>query len=370
MSVVRQDVNQLTNPMSLPAIHVNPETGLFQRRRRREIVQFVAVLLVPLIMAGRFASSSKSTLERPLEFDQTRLTKLEQQAPEVIVVGNSMVFCRLNPDLLASMMAPVRLETLAAGGAQALQWHLWLKNYVCVMNPSPKVVFIFYRDYDFNKLGYRTNDKYLELIRHSMQEGDEAYLRQARGEPAILGTPSWMREIFRPHPKNQLTHQRLNDTALAVAGVVGPQDRSQLKDAVNDVFDLKNLRTTDVIDSTEEDDDGATNRVFSIDPQINFLKQSSALAKQKGIRLIFYRVRRRPDANNQRPQPRLLREYTADFKAWAESEGHALMDENGDERITLELFQDGDHLKPKAYAAYTRLFLERIRHLLPAPSCE
>lgn len=156
-----------------------------------------------------------------------------------------MIFGRLNLDLLATMMAPVKLGTLMEGGAQALQWHLWLNNFVCAMNPPPRVVFIFYRDYDFNKLGYRTNDKYLELIRHSMREGDEAALRLARGAPATPGTPAWMREIFRPHPKNLLLHQKCNHTALTLAARLGPQDREQLRDGINHVFDLKHLRATE-----------------------------------------------------------------------------------------------------------------------------
>ena len=92
-----------------------------------------------------------------------------------------------------------------------------------------------------------------------------------------------------------------------------------------------------------------------------------ALADAAGAKLVFYRVKRRPNADNVTPQDEALATYTREFKAWAKQQGHEHVDENDDPAITLAMFRDGDHLLPSAYDAYTDLFRERMRSLLPTP---
>ena len=70
---------------------------------------------------------------------------------------------------------------------------------------------------------------------------------------------------------------------------------------------------------------------------------------------------------NVRTVPPHLTAYTAAFKAWAEARGHYHLNETDDPGITLEMYQDGDHLKSSFSRAYTDSFISRVKHLLPAP---
>ena len=91
------------------------------------------------------------------------------------------------------------------------------------------------------------------------------------------------------------------------------------------------------------------------------------VAREHGIKLVFYRVRRRPDDTNTVHQTLALADYTRDFRKWADARGHVWVDETEDENITLSMFRDGDHLFKESYNRYTEMFVERIRHLLPTP---
>ena len=106
-------------------------------------------------------------------------------------------------------------------------------------------------------------------------------------------------------------------------------------------------------------------KLFTTDASKNLLERFNTFAKERQIKLIFYRVKRRPNEQNEVIQDEELRTYTAAFRAWAESQGHVLIDETEDPRLTLSMYHDGDHLGKPAMAAYTRIFLELVKPWLP-----
>jgi hypothetical protein len=90
-----------------------------------------------------------------------------------------------------------------------------------------------------------------------------------------------------------------------------------------------------------------------------------SLANALQIKLVFYHVKRRPQEDGTRLVFPPLAAYTAAFKAWVEAHGHYHINETDDANITLEMYNDGDHLHPQFYHAYTDMFAARVRQQIP-----
>jgi hypothetical protein len=63
---------------------------------------------------------------------------------------------------------------------------------------------------------------------------------------------------------------------------------------------------------------------------------------------------------NDRPpdqSPALVR-YVADLEAWLESQGALFHDDTGDPEMTLDLYEDGDHVGDRR--RYTEIFRKRL----------
>ena len=340
----------------------------FRTRSRRDFLQLMGVCALPLAAISCFTVERKDESEKPLEFDRERMDRLQNDPSEVVLIGNSMVYCRLNTHSLPDLLAPLSVEMVTEGGTRSLQWFLWFKNYVAQVKPTPKVVIIFYRDYDFGRVDFRVAGTYLDTIRRSMRKGDEKYLWIARGQSQIRGPAGWLEETFGEHPQNTKKRKRVEDAAMDVAALTGSLPEPEVRQYVKGVFGIDKLRA-DVQDAGASENDNLKGIAcqFTADDDKNYLSHFDQVAREHGIKLVFYRVRRRPDDTNTVHQTAALADYTRDFRKWVEVRGHAWVDETDDARISLPMFRDGDHLFKESYDHYTEMFVERIRQLLPTP---
>jgi len=73
--------------------------------------------------------------------------------------------------------------------------------------------------------------------------------------------------------------------------------------------------------------------------------------------------------NGQPPvQSPALKKYVHDLREYVQAHGGILHDDTGDPAITLDMYEDGDHIARSARPVYTRVFYERLRVLFrPAP---
>lgn len=340
----------------------------FRPRSRREFLQLMGVCAMPLGAISCFTVDRMDELERPLEFDTERMVRLQNDPSEVVLIGNSMIYCRLNTHYLPELLAPLNVEMATEGGTRSLQWFLWFKNYVAEVKPAPKVVFIFYRDYDFARVDFRVAGTYLQTIRKSMRKGDEKYLWIARGQSQIRGAVGWLADTFNDHPQNTKKRKRVDDAAMDVAALAGDLPEPEVRKYVTGAFGMDKLRS-DIQDAgvSENDNLKGIASQFTADADKNYLSHFDQVASEHGIKLVFYRVRRRPDDANDVRQTAALATYTRDFRNWITARGHVWVDETDDQKITPSMFRDGDHLLRESYNQYTEMFVERIRHLLPTP---
>lgn len=339
----------------------------FLPRSRAEWWQLLAlatvVLTAPLVLPRNPPGESLT----PIVFDQVRYDKAARRRPGVVMIGNSMLNTRVDKKLLDQLAAPNSVAYVAEGGTRSMVWYLKLKNFAAPLEPPPRVVFIFYRDYDFTAPWLHLEGERLDTALTFMKPGDEELLAFARKLGGIA--PRTAFDAYLPEQASLEIRDRINDLAIDTGAVGwGRTGDTAIQEQLNQLFDFQNLRA-DVFDAGAAANDivPTDTKLFTVDPSKNLLERFNATAREHGMRLVFYRVKRRPNARNEVEQDAELRAYTAAFRTWAESQGHLLIDETEDPRLLLSMYHDGDHLGKAAMAEYTRMFLERVKFCLPVP---
>jgi len=82
------------------------------------------------------------------------------------------------------------------------------------------------------------------------------------------------------------------------------------------------------------------------------------LAQKNGLTVCFVRVQRRPVEDRPPEQSPDLVRYVEDLKAWLEDHGALFHDDTGDPEMTLDLYEDGDHIGNRR--RYTEIFRKRL----------
>ncbi len=338
----------------------------FEKRSRREALYLLGVCGAPLLAASPFAFFKSNY--SPLTFADANLSNIRRRQPEVVIVGNSMVFGRMDTDYLEGLLKPRIMMSFTDGGSRSLHWFLILKNYLAAYSPAPKLVVIVYRDYDFGIPNLQLDGQYLEKLRHVMRPDDEERLKQALNHENKNVLKTWLNNHFTATHENAHLNQKLGDLLYDVVGKLGPVSDDALQLYTKQIFDLDQIRA-DIPEESEQSnkDDDSDDIKFTADSQQNLLQDFVSIADSKDIKLVFYRVKRRPSAKGDKAQRPAILSYTSDFKAWAESAGHYHIDESDDARITLAMFNDGDHLHKAHFRAYTDLFAARLSPYLPEP---
>jgi hypothetical protein len=145
--------------------------------------------------------------------------------------------------------------------------------------------------------------------------------------------------------------------------VAGPAGQARLLEYANQRFGLDHLRVMEAADMAA---DAGTD--FAATVQQSVLPLMLREARRAGVKLCLVRVQRRP-VNGQPPaQSPALRKYVRDLRDYVQAHGGILHDDTGDPAITLDMYEDGDHIARNARPVYTQLFYERLRVLFrPAP---
>jgi len=145
--------------------------------------------------------------------------------------------------------------------------------------------------------------------------------------------------------------------------IAGPAGQPRLLEYANQRFGLDHLRVMEAADMAA---DAGTDFAGSV--QHSVLPMMLREAQRGGFKLCLVRVQRRP-VNGQPPvQSPALKKYVHDLREYVQAHGGILHDDTGDPAITLDMYEDGDHIARSARPVYTRVFYERLRVLFrPAP---
>ena len=340
----------------------------------RGYLQLACVLLVALSapLALRYATEqenpdSKRHQQADLAAERERLSAF---APEVLFVGNSMLYTRIDRKEFRRQSGKRNLFVTNAATASAC-WYLYLKNIIAPSGAKPETVFVFFRDEMLSWPEYRTGSFYTDYL-DSLQLPDEPvlgevlYASQRSRRGLTFDIASGVQAIYGIDEQPDYFQRKLRNIALDLTPLgAGKRER---RAHMSDLFSLENLRH----DLGGDDAALATKRETfdsptQFDPSINasFLPHMIDVADEAGFRLCFYRVKIREDVDGTRAKKPSFPGYMRDLRTYIESSGALLIDESSDP-IPAEWYADGDHIAREHRTEYTRMFWDKVKGELSA----
>ena len=328
---------------------------------------FLAVLTVPLLIrvanvkhgVRTPASTYLPALESPRErepFDPTPVNDLARINPGYVVIGDSMAG-RIDGRRLGELTGR-RVAPLLQAGSGSACWYLVLKNWVIASGTKPRVVFIFFRDTNLTDVLFRLNSWLLDPV--AREREDELNV--------VVAT-----RISAPAKRLELAVERVYQGDLArkwvepallewPARVLIPsrRHRTEFLYDMNTRFDLDHQRKSELADVPVSDEEGADFPRFVNRSVLPLMLRD---ARAAGLTICFVRVQRRPVGGKPPAQSVAMRRYVRDLQSYIESNGALFHDDNGDPAMTLEMYEDGDHIAREWRAHYTEVFFSRLQPL-------
>ena len=326
------------------------------------IVALFPLLLRPL--TERQDAGSKRT-------QQTELTKeqevLREANPEVLFVGNSMVFTRIDRREFSNLSGRDNHFLTNAGSASAC-WYLYLKNIIGPSGIKPEMVFIFFRDQMLTWPEFRT-ESYFAAYVESLQLPEEPVVSR------VLNASKTERQGARYHFTKGVNAlygingqpERFQSTIRDLAMDVTPlgSGKRPRRMYMNGVFHLENLRRDlgagDIVGRRADE----APIYFSASPEVSFLPHMLDVVEELGLKVCFYRVKKRMDVNGTRPDSPYVEAYLGELQKYLKERGALYIDETGDE-ISEAWYGDGDHIARDKRTVYTQFFWEKVKEVLPA----
>jgi hypothetical protein len=294
-------------------------------------------------------------------FDRDPIQQLEEIDPGIVVIGDSMAGTRIDHGRLAELSG-MRVAPLLQAGSGPAWWYLAIKNWVIPSGTRPRVIFIFFRDTNLTDILFRMDEGFRwNVDRVAVEREDElnSLIASRRGALwARAGTS--VEELYGADGARLWVEPALSNWVGRVM-IPSRRQRTAFVAAMNGRFDFMHVRPMQAADfeatvDREADFPGLVDR--------SVLPLMLRDARRAGLRLCFVRVQRRPEGNQPPPQSPALRRYIDQLRQYIEAQGGLWRDDTGDPAITLDMYEDGDHLAERSRTRYTEIFHDRIRPFL------
>lgn len=302
-------------------------------------------------------------------FNERPLRTLEKARAEGVLLGDSMLETRIDPQVLRTASGG-RWEVLAQPGSSSAVWFLMMKNLVAVQSPPPRTVIVFFRDRQLTLPAHRTEGGYRKTIESYMREREPVFdeilqtsarKKQSRAERVTLAMypVQWRREAWR---------DKVQSWALDL--VASSREYNQIRDDTRAIFELRHLRQDSGLDFEREEGGqrglDPAEHDFAAAVGRSFLPHLLALARERQMHLVFFRVKRKPEASAESATERSTTPaYMQALRVYVETAGAQLVDETCDADVTRDFYGADDHVAPAMMKSYTELFWRKVGPQLP-----
>jgi len=332
------------------------------------------MLLVPLgirfVNAGRaggplppsYLPAFEGPRVRQAAFAAHRLPELQRLAPAYVVIGDSMAGTRIDERRLAELTGRPVAPLLHPGSGPAF-WYLALKNWVIASGIEPRVVFIFFRDTNLTDVMFRLDEQFrwsLDLVAGDREDALNAVLA-ARTDRLLYQLHAVIEDTYQPDRARAWMEPALTNWP-ARQMIPSRRRRDEFFAGLNARFSFDHLRPMEAADIQILEDSQADFDRYANESALPLMLQD---ARRAGLALCFVRVQRRPVGGKPPRQSPALARYVEDLRRYLTAHGALFLDDTGDPRLTLDMYEDGDHIRKGARRLYTEIFHERLRHLFP-----
>lgn len=293
-------------------------------------------------------------------FDASRIPELVRLNPGYVVIGDSMAGTRIDEARLGELAGRPVAPLLQPGSGSAF-WYLALRNWVIASGIRPRVVFIFFRDTNLTNVLFRLDEQFRWSV--DMVAGDREPELDAVLAARIQGPKYFVHRAAERIYQGERARAWAEPALVAwPARVLLPsrRRRAEFLAGMNARFGLEHLRPMEAADVPVSDEEGAD---FDHYVDRSVLPLMLRDARAAGITLCFVRVQRRPVGGKPPVQSPAMRRYIDKLGAYVHSQGGLFHDDTGDPELTLDMYEDGDHLDRSARRRYTEILFDRLRPL-------
>lgn len=320
----------------------------------------VAVIVFVAILGGSFLIGPR---EEPKGTEiQPEIEKIEKARPDLICVGSSYLAAAVSPQEL-SRLTGLRVYLLWRPGAQSACYYLFMKNVIGAAPHKPRFVLIYFQDNFLTVPTYAIdgNNRASKIIPFSQPAEpllEKLAYREKRG--LVLYGLERLWPAFRLREEVRSNVQRQVETFF-LRFLSGPESRTPTK-VLNHVFS-ENALNRKLVGERQliEEDLSIQSRdslQFSKWIDRSFLPPIIQIAREKGIRLILVRMKRRREAMGGTESESLLA-YVNDLREYLAREQVTFIDFSHDPRIRIEHYGGGDHISSEIL--FTPMLAEAIR---------
>jgi hypothetical protein len=303
-------------------------------------------------------------LEGPRErapFDKDRVPDLRRLQPGYVVIGDSMAGTRVDERRLGELIGAPVAPLLQAGSGPAF-WYLVLKNWVIASGIKPRLVLIFFRDTNLTDVMFRLDEQFrwaLDLAALDREDELDAVIARR------LGLLHRVHRVVDGIVGVEEARRRIEPAVIAWPVEMMTSSRRRQAEFVrmmNERLGLDHLRRMEAADIQIGEGPAFD---FARDVEDSVLPLMLREASRAGLTLGFVRVQRRPSANRPPPQSRALRRYVDELRAYVTARGAIFHDDTGDPALTIDMYEDGDHVARHARRRYTENLYNRLRPHFP-----
>lgn len=317
----------------------------------------------------------------------TERQRLQQDQPDWIFVGNSMLNSRVDTRYL-SRISGHKIRKVSEGGTQSALWFLFLKRIICESGVKPANVTVFFRETDLTWPDFRVTGLNEQLIAKldgpAQPEWQQVMAwRTAAGAGIAGATSTALKTLLPSDALLDYSRTRLQGFAFELTEFGQSVPHGVRRVELNELFSLSGLRHDLGSDAATANGSAAqtTNNSAAIadpgvyengpmhfdpSPSASFLPHMIALAKSSGFKLNFHRVKRRAQVSGLAADSRLTQAYMADLRAYLATQDCTFTDESKDAAITADLYADGDHISSATAVQhrYNDILWQRLRPVI------
>jgi hypothetical protein len=301
-----------------------------------------------------------------LPFNDKPVKLLRSVRPECVLVGDSMLASRIDPETLRKV-SDMPCALLPYPGSGTALWYLVSKNIVAAQAHPPRWMIIFFRDKQLTMPAHRTGERYRNGLEMCMQ-GDEPLFRSilsATQRDVEPWTGRFLDSVYIVQRKRKDWQTKVQYGALKA--VADRPERAAVREAAARIFKPTYSRA-------ERDEISARDGEISLDIEAHdfetnvaqsFLPAILEVARRSHIRLLFFRVKRRPrDSHTLAVDKPNLQKYAQALREYLSERGALFVDETTDPEVSYAYYSGDDHVQESMMAPYTKLFWSKVRPLL------
>ncbi len=297
---------------------------------------------------------------------------LEQQKPEVVVLGSSIVACAFDEAAFEERTGVEALDLTVAGSMSAT-WYLVIKNRIAAADPKPKYCILGFRDTYLTVPEYRVEGGYKQIVDRYV-DGPEPLLDRLAYLSEIGSVEYFFRRHWAPMQHKAAIREGAETWAKAdLSGRLIGRSPEEMRGAIDVVFAPDRKVPSKLTKKERRAEKLAKKNYFDFEAESarSFLPEMIRICREADVQLVLMRMK--PRRNAEFPTDRShfpvalseqLPAYDRALDAYLEGEGVPLIDFSEDPRIPFDWFANGDHLnRQEARAGFTDLFSEAFLNL-------